>query len=320
MPRLRHRRGRLLALAALPFAALTTATTATMTSAQTSSEGEITATKPTVRVGERTALRGSFEGASDAPVQIQQRRRGSDRWRDVTRTRTGSAGRYRVLVSPRRNGRWRALLMTRAPEDEIAATGDDSLNQRTAASEAGPTRVRVRSRTRARATRRHIIAGQRVPVSGRVRPDGRRDIVVRAAGRSVTTRTDGDGYYRASIAVGRLGIHPVRVRAAGNRRALGSRGFGGQVTAYRAVQASYYGPGFYGRRTACGQTLTPSTMGTAHRTLPCGTPLRLRHKGRTVNVRVIDRGPFHAGRELDLTYATKQRLGFGSTGTVLMSR
>jgi rare lipoprotein A (peptidoglycan hydrolase) len=71
---------------------------------------------------------------------------------------------------------------------------------------------------------------------------------------------------------------------------------------------------------ACGGTLGPSTLGVAHKTLPCGTKLRLRYGSRTVAVRVIDRGPYVGGREFDLTAATKAALGFGSTGTVLSSR
>jgi rare lipoprotein A len=71
---------------------------------------------------------------------------------------------------------------------------------------------------------------------------------------------------------------------------------------------------------ACGGTLTASTMGVAHRTMPCGTKLRLRHAGRTVAVRVVDRGPFSGNREFDLTAATKEALGFGDVGTVLTSR
>jgi rare lipoprotein A (peptidoglycan hydrolase) len=61
-------------------------------------------------------------------------------------------------------------------------------------------------------------------------------------------------------------------------------------------------------------------MGVAHKTLPCGTKLRLRYGGRTVAVRVIDRGPFSGSREFDLTSATKQALGFPDVGTVLTSR
>lgn len=75
------------------------------------------------------------------------------------------------------------------------------------------------------------------------------------------------------------------------------------------VIASWYGPGFYGNRTACGQLYTPEIAGVAHRTLPCGTMLELEFRGTVVVVPVIDRGPFIAGRTLDLSNATRGALG-----------
>ncbi|MBI2324201.1 MAG: hypothetical protein HYU87_04480 [Chloroflexi bacterium] len=75
------------------------------------------------------------------------------------------------------------------------------------------------------------------------------------------------------------------------------------------VQASWFGPGLYGNRTACGQVLTTSLVGVAHRTLPCGTVVTLRHGGSTVEVPVVDRGPFIYSREFDLTFATRVALG-----------
>ena len=54
----------------------------------------------------------------------------------------------------------------------------------------------------------------------------------------------------------------------------------------------------------------------ANKTLPCGTMLTLRYHGHSVRVPVVDRGPYVAGREFDLTPATKARLGFGDTGEV----
>jgi len=74
------------------------------------------------------------------------------------------------------------------------------------------------------------------------------------------------------------------------------------------VIASWYGPGFYGNRTACGQLYTPQIIGVAHKTLPCGTMLELEFRGRIVTVPVIDRGPFIAGRTLDLSNATRAAL------------
>jgi len=112
----------------------------------------------------------------------------------------------------------------------------------------------------------------------------------------------------------------VSVHASGDRLAAGSRDKAGHVTVFRRAVASYYGPGFYGSRTACGQTLEPSTLGVANKTLPCGTKVVLRYHGRQVKVPVIDRGPYVAGRDFDLTAATRQRLRFPSTGTLLSSK
>ncbi len=78
--------------------------------------------------------------------------------------------------------------------------------------------------------------------------------------------------------------------------------------------ASWYGPGFYGNRTACGQTLRPGTQGVAHKTLPCGTKVMIGFRGRFVITRVIDRGPFISGRSWDLTGAIAKALRFESVG------
>lgn len=79
-----------------------------------------------------------------------------------------------------------------------------------------------------------------------------------------------------------------------------------------AATASCYGPGLFGNRMANGVVLTRSTLGVAHLTLPFGTRLALRHRGRRVVVRVTDRGPFVAGRELDVTQRVARRLGYSS--------
>ena len=62
------------------------------------------------------------------------------------------------------------------------------------------------------------------------------------------------------------------------------------------------------------------TIGVAHKTLPCGSKLTLRHRGRTLRVRVIDRGPYVGGREYDLTEATARRLHFSGHGPILTTR
>lgn len=82
--------------------------------------------------------------------------------------------------------------------------------------------------------------------------------------------------------------------------------------------ASVYGPGFYGRTTANGTTLTPSTVGVAHKTLPFGYAPHFHYAGNTVKAPVIDRGPFIVGRTWDLTTALQRQLGFPfGVGTVI---
>lgn len=81
---------------------------------------------------------------------------------------------------------------------------------------------------------------------------------------------------------------------------------------------SWYGPGFYGKRTACGYTLTQSLIGVAHRTLPCGTKIVFRNpaNGRTVTAIVVDRGPYVAGRQWDMTAGLCMALGHCYTGSI----
>ncbi len=85
------------------------------------------------------------------------------------------------------------------------------------------------------------------------------------------------------------------------------------LNVFHSVIATWYGPGFYGHRTACGETLTRHILGVAHRTLPCGTPVTLYYGGRSITVPVIDRGPYANGATFDLTSATAQALGITET-------
>jgi rare lipoprotein A len=80
--------------------------------------------------------------------------------------------------------------------------------------------------------------------------------------------------------------------------------------------ASYYGPGFYGHRTASGEVLRPGTLTAAHRTLPFGSCVRVTvmETGRTVEVRINDRGPFVSGRILDVSETAAQALGMVGKG------
>ena len=93
------------------------------------------------------------------------------------------------------------------------------------------------------------------------------------------------------------------------------------------LTASWYGPGFYDNRLPCWQWLQANrlpiqfeadTWGVAHKTLPCGTMLTLSHGSNIVTVPVVDRGPYVAGRELDLSLRVKTALGCTDLCTVVM--
>ena len=170
------------------------------------------------------------------------------------------------------------------------------------------------------AVSRNILGGRSDRVKGYVLPAqrGRRVLVQARAARGgwhqvARVETGSRGRFHTAWRPHGVGHYDVRALVTGTKKA---RRAGGGVTVYRASAASWYGPGFYGHGLACGGTLRPGTLGVAHKTLPCHSMVTLHYGSRTVTVRVIDRGPYVAGREYDLTGATKNRLGFGSTGTV----
>src|SRR5207245_2080801 len=76
---------------------------------------------------------------------------------------------------------------------------------------------------------------------------------------------------------------------------------------------TWFGPGFYGQKTACGQTLTPAVVGVANRTLPCGTLVKVSYRGHRLVVPVIDRGPYANGADWDLTTEAARTLGVEET-------
>ena len=91
-------------------------------------------------------------------------------------------------------------------------------------------------------------------------------------------------------------------------------------SASQAQVASYYGKELAGRRTASGERFSPGAMTAAHRTLPFGTRVRVTntHNGRSVIVRINDRGPFVKGRSIDLSSGAARAIGMGTAGNVRM--
>lgn len=82
-------------------------------------------------------------------------------------------------------------------------------------------------------------------------------------------------------------------------------------------KASWYGPGFHGKKTANGERFDMNTLTAAHRTLPISSRVRVTNlaNGKSVVVRINDRGPYHGNRVMDLSKAAAQELGFIRTGT-----
>ena len=75
------------------------------------------------------------------------------------------------------------------------------------------------------------------------------------------------------------------------------------------VKASWYGPGFHGRKTASGERFNQWALTAAHKTLRFGTRVKVTYKGKSVIVRINDRGPFTKGRTLDLSKGAARKIG-----------
>ena len=146
---------------------------------------------------------------------------------------------------------------------------------------------------------RHVLGSKPVRVRGKLRPAlrGRRvslQLATRRGWKTVDrTLTGRGGSFNARFRPRRAGGYRLRVRFAGDRFAAASSVRLKRVYAYRAGHASWYGPGFYGNRTACGRALTPGRLGVAHKSLPCGTKVTFRYRGRSATVRVIDLSLIH---------------------------
>jgi rare lipoprotein A (peptidoglycan hydrolase) len=136
---------------------------------------------------------------------------------------------------------------------------------------------------------------------------------------TAATAVAADGTFRARWLADHLGRFTLRAVLAGadtGPTAQAATTGTSQITIYRRAVATFFGPGFYGRKTACGQRMSKTLEGVAHPTLPCGTLVDVYYKGRTARVPVVDRGPFRPGTSWDLTAATAAALGFTHTDTI----
>lgn len=167
---------------------------------------------------------------------------------------------------------------------------------------------------------RHTLLGERMRFAGEA-PAGARVAVQRLDDgvwvTEATTVADARGEYVARWRTDTIGVFTMRaVPTRGGDVRASDAGSQVKVTIYRPAKSTWYGPGFYGRRTACGQRMSRTLVGVAHKTLPCGTRVALLYKGRTLTVPVVDRGPFANHASWDLTSAAAQALGFRYTDTI----
>lgn len=125
-----------------------------------------------------------------------------------------------------------------------------------------------------------------------------------------------DGSFTAVWETDVLGQHALRAvadTASASAVAAASDLPSATTTVFKPARATWYGPGFWGRTTACGIKLTKSTIGVAHKTLPCGTRVGVFLDGRRIELPVIDRGPYARGMTLDLTQAAAESIGMTQT-------
>lgn len=261
--------------------------------------------------GQRVVATGRVASGEAGRQVVLQARNAAGTYENVAAGRTRSGGRYKLLA------KLPASTRVRVAERTTAAGAEDA---------SAPAYVRVAARVVSLRRRTDVVAGRSAVVRGRVLP-AKRGLRVhlqrRKGGRWQTidrTTTSGDGRFRVAERLRRPGSTRMRLRVrntpagvASGRRSIGT------VQAYRRALASWYGPGLYGNKLGCGGRLSTGTIGVAHKSLPCGTKLVLRHRGREVAARVIDRGPYVGNREFDLTAATKNRLRFNGVGSILVA-
>ena len=97
---------------------------------------------------------------------------------------------------------------------------------------------------------------------------------------------------------------------------------GAEAKSIQSGGASWYGPGFHGKKTASGERFNTHALTAAHRSLPFGSRVRVTNArtGRSVVVRINDRGPFVGGRVIDLSKAAAQAVGISGVGKVKLTR
>jgi len=284
--------------------------TAAVATAQTGAPTPVIDSHPRkVDFGRTATIKGHLENGLPGDEVTLQRRRGNNDWWAVS---TKPVDDDLQVVFKRRD-------MKRVTNYRLVYS--DEVQEIETYSE--PIKVRVAPKLTLRVRPNDTFVGNRVKLTGRLLPIKSARYVklkqkVRGEWHTIKKVPVNDGRYSASFKARHKGFRKVRAVFGGDGISTGQRATK-NLTIYRPDRATWYGPGFYGNRTACGKTLRSGTLGVAHRSLPCGAKVSILYRGRTVTVTVIDRGPYtHAN--WDLTEETAERLGFSGTGTIGVTR
>lgn len=236
--------------------------------------------------------------------EISLQRRSGDTWTDTATKAVDEEGRVSFELARLRQTRVFRLVYV------------DSTSSVETASEAR--KVEVAPRLTLRLSDDHVMQGRTVTARGRLTRGAGRWVTIqqRSNGRwrALGTAYQHDGRYAMRFDANKIGGRRIRAVFKGDAKNIGAKD-GAKLRVYDPALATWYGPGFWGHGTACGQTLSGNTIGVAHRTLPCGTQVALLYEGRTIIVKVIDRGPYSRA-DWDLTQKTAERLGFTGTDTI----
>jgi hypothetical protein len=267
----------------------------------------------TLGYGQTLVVQGRVDPArAGTQLALQFRARGED-WRVAQTAAVGTNGGYRFRARPDRSGDVRVTLAT--PEAMAAARGTGSASAPRATDSGGAasaTRtISVAASIAGPRTPIAVNAGRKATLRGVLRPArAGRQVVLEARGRKLArARTNSRGEFRLRWRAAGASTRTVRIRFSGDG-ANDAAVKGATVNAFRLSYASWYEDG---GATACG---THARFGVAHRTLPCGTKVAIRYRGRSVVATVDDRGPFVGGRDWDLNGAVAGRLGFDGTGAI----
>lgn len=269
-----------------------------------------------LHAGQRATVSGRVPGAqAGVALELDFRPAGASDWGAVGTATSGPGGGFVLRAPLSRSG------SVRVATAGVARSGTPVGSAHAAVSAELP--VSVQANLTVRRRRLDLLIGGAAHLIGTVAPAVAHRAVAlqeRTEGGWQTvarTQTGGGGGYRLSFRPRHTGTTAARLRFAGDAQNTADVRPVGGLNVYRLAAASWYGGG---GSLACGGTLSDSTLGVANKTLPCGTMVTLRYGARRVRVPVVDRGPYVAGRDFDLTPATRAALGFGDTGEVWSTR